>query len=176
MHERAYTLVELLVTISIVAILATLALPSYFFLVNSSRHNAEINEFIGGAMLTRSEAVKRGQQTALCTSVDGTSCSTVANWDEGWIAFVDSNANDVRDSSEVLVKIREAMKSGFSFRSSGSIGKKIRFQANGMPLESGTLTLCDPRGVSKVEAVIVTASGRAKRSDSAMGGGSLSCP
>jgi type IV fimbrial biogenesis protein FimT len=74
-----------MVTISVVAILATIAVPSYNEAMLSSKLNTLANNFVASAQLARSEAIKRNATVALCASSDGISCT--GDWKDGWIVL-----------------------------------------------------------------------------------------
>lgn len=91
-RDRGLTLVEALVTLSIVALLTTLAAPSLGEFVARNRTASVSNELVGTLMRARTEAVGRNACTVVCRSqlTGGTpSCSAGGNdWAVGWIAFV----------------------------------------------------------------------------------------
>jgi len=173
---RGLTVIELLVTLSIFAILATLAMPSYNWLVNDGRQSSQLSKFERTLMLVRSEAVKRGGRAMVCTSNTGVACDGSLDWNEGWIAFVDTNFNSDRDTGEELIRTNPYMEGGLTLIGSSAVTNQIRYLANGLAMESGTLTLCDSRGDDKAKAILISASGKAKTSTTASGGASLSCP
>ncbi|WP_050984671.1 GspH/FimT family pseudopilin [Thiorhodococcus drewsii] len=84
------TLIELVVTLSIAAILMTIAVPSFQDLIRNNRASAQVNEFLTALNLARTEAVKRGASVSVCSSTDSTTCrsSSVTNWADGWILYV----------------------------------------------------------------------------------------
>lgn len=86
-----FTLIELIVTVSIVTILASIAVPSFSKLIESNQLSAGTNELVSALILARSEALKRSNNVSICASTDQVSCSG-ANFAEGWIVFVDCNA------------------------------------------------------------------------------------
>jgi type IV fimbrial biogenesis protein FimT len=86
MHKaRGFTVVELMVTLLLAAIVAGLAVPSLNFLVRNNRAASIANELVSSIRLARSEAVIRSQQVTLCPSTDGNTCAVTTNWSNGWI-------------------------------------------------------------------------------------------
>ncbi|MEN1959065.1 GspH/FimT family pseudopilin [Luteimonas sp. MJ246] len=84
---KGVTLVELLVTIAIVAILVTIGFPSFQSSLRSNRIASANNELIASLSLARSEAVRSVRGGGVCASEDGLSCS--GTWDDGWIVWQD---------------------------------------------------------------------------------------
>ena len=94
-----FTLVELMVTIAIVAILTAIALPSFSTSIRNSRLASTTNEFIAAVNLARSEAVKSNRTAQVCASADGATCGT--NWSQGWIVWADANGNGSPQADEI---------------------------------------------------------------------------
>ena len=100
--SRGFTLVELMITVVVLAIVVTLAAPSFSDLINRNRLIAAANEVVGVMQTARMEAVRRNTRVVLCPSSDGASCSS-ANW-QRLIAFSDADGDvtlDV-DDDEVI--------------------------------------------------------------------------
>jgi type IV fimbrial biogenesis protein FimT len=72
--EAGFSLVELLVTVAIVAILSAIAAPSYQSLIAANKLSHSANQLLGGANLARMEAIRRGQPMRLCASSSGEAC------------------------------------------------------------------------------------------------------
>ena len=98
MRYRAigFTLVELMVTISIMSILLAIAAPSYNTTIASTRMSGEINSLLGSLNLARSEAVKRGLQVDVCPQAGGVCGTGVTDWSSGWYVVVDSTSTNIK--------------------------------------------------------------------------------
>ncbi|MBK5969787.1 MULTISPECIES: GspH/FimT family pseudopilin [Thiorhodovibrio] len=95
--QRGTTLLELLVTISIAAILMSVAVPSFQSMMRTNRIASVTNEMVRALMLARSEAVSRGLNVSLCNTAnpnaDSPSCAG-GTWATGWIVFIDQSPSD----------------------------------------------------------------------------------
>ncbi len=80
-----YTLVELVITIAIVAILATIALPSFARVIASNSMVSGVNEVIAAVNLAPTEAISRGSETGICASSNGSTCGT--DWNAGYLVY-----------------------------------------------------------------------------------------
>lgn len=95
--RRGYTIIELMLGITVMSILLAVAVPSFLDTVRRNRLVAHNNEFISGLNLARSEALKRGGSVTVCASADQATCSGVTDWSTGWIVFSDLDADGDKD-------------------------------------------------------------------------------
>jgi type IV fimbrial biogenesis protein FimT len=95
---RGFTLLELIMVISIVGILAAVGTASFKYLTTSNRIATEINGLLGDMQFARSQAIKIGTFVSVCPSTDSASCTGSATWGTGWIVFLDYNGNGTFDS------------------------------------------------------------------------------
>ena len=99
--EQAFTLVELIITLAVLAIIATLAIPSYFDL----KAKQELNQVTALVkMLTqsaRSYALTYHSIVVICSSSDLTRCNN-DQWNSGVIIFSDLNNNEQVDTNETI--------------------------------------------------------------------------
>jgi type IV fimbrial biogenesis protein FimT len=139
--ESGVTLIELIVTITIAAILVALAGPSYKSITTSNRIASEINGLLGDLQFARSEAIKEGQTIIVCASTDGVNCSGSTNWKTGWVVFFDANGNSKVDSpGETALRIQTAFNGTDSFQANKNL-VSISFNREGIAtgIANGTL-------------------------------------
>ena len=86
-RQRGFTLIELMVTVSIAAILLAIGIPSFSKLIANNRIANQTNEFVGALSLARGEAVRRSQPVTV-RSKDGE-----IEFATGWSIFTDSNVD-----------------------------------------------------------------------------------
>jgi len=111
--QRGITLVELLVTVSIVAILARVGIPSFQGALQSSRVSNATNALVGDLRLARSQAIRSGVMVVVCRSgnpeVASPVCNTGGDWTTGWIMFEDRDRNGSFGAGDKLLRIQPAI-------------------------------------------------------------------
>ena len=126
--KNGFTLIELMVTIALVAILLTVAVPSF----TTYQRNAELTSFtntlLSGVNAARGEAMKRGRN-AMVVPTDAT------NWSSGWIVFVDvDRTGTYAAANDITILTREATPSYLVISGNGTSGESppyIMFNASG---------------------------------------------
>jgi type IV fimbrial biogenesis protein FimT len=122
---RGYTLMEVIITMSIVAILMTIGIPSFRYITNANRIAGEINGLLGDMQFARAEAIKEGQNVSVCVSANGTSCSgpTINTWQNGWIVFsYPANTGVVDALGETVLRVQPPFSSTDTFVASNTVG------------------------------------------------------
>ncbi|MFM7330685.1 MAG: GspH/FimT family pseudopilin [Brachymonas sp.] len=115
--QNGFTLVELMVTVALFAILMVLAVPSFNGVMASNRLTSTTNELFTAMSIAKSEAVKLGTRVTVCASSDGVQCSNDQSaWHSGWITFVDSTRTGTVsasvDSGETVLAIGQPVPDG----------------------------------------------------------------
>ena len=111
-RPAGFTLVELVFTVTIVAILVSIGVPSFRTVTNSNRISSEINGLLGDMQFARAEAIKEGRTITVCSSSNGTSCAGSTSWNTGWIVFTDPNSNGSVDAGESVLRVQKTLGSG----------------------------------------------------------------
>lgn len=174
-----FTLLELLFTIAVAAIVIGIGTPNLINLVRNSKIAADTNDLVIGFHAGRSEAVKQRAIIVLCASndaeVETPTCS--ANFNDGWVVFVDRNGNGQIDTNpdpeitDLVIEAHGPIRDGlsvtaensyFAFSPSG-FGRDIAGMGNRLT----NILVCDPRGNedlgggrSAARLITVTATGR----------------
>ena len=89
---HGFSLLELMMTLTVAAILFGVGVPSFIDTIRSNRAATNINELSTAFAIARSEAIRRGANVTVCRSSDDATCG--ASWADGWIVFVDNAASD----------------------------------------------------------------------------------
>jgi type IV fimbrial biogenesis protein FimT len=149
---QGFTLVELMITIVVLGILTTIAVPGFQNFVLNSRMSSTANDLVSTLNFARSEAVKQAGNITVCASTNGSTCSGSASWAGGWV--VRSAAGAIR---------RQQALGGTTTTLTGA--SSIIFSANGRmttPTAMTKLTLSS--GVSGIDGreIEVELSGRAR--------------
>jgi type IV fimbrial biogenesis protein FimT len=159
-----FTLTELLVAITILAVLIALAAPSFVEAIRNRRLDSQIGQLVYSLNVTRSEAVKRNSPTTICKSANGSACATSGEWQQGWIVFVDANGNQVFDGSpEEIIHITQALLPGFTLRASTNVVNAVSFDAKGVSTTAGVFVLCADGQINRARLVEVNLAGRIRQ-------------
>ena len=128
-----FSLIEILVTIAIVGILASSALPSFAAFIDKEKIAALAQEFSSSLVIARSAAIKSGTHVVFCASGTDTSCSS--DWSVGWQAFQDDDKNGTQgtDESTILLYKSTTDHVEVSVTNDGAAVAAVRFDYRGTP-------------------------------------------
>ena len=160
-----FTLIELMVTIAILAALLTIGANFFKDAVMNARMIGQANDLMADLNVARSEAVRRNLNAYLCASTNGTTCGGT-NWSTGWIVYVDINSDGTQNSAtEPALKSRDALTGGNTL--TAKIGttdvSQIVFHSSGASSVGGgnvVFTMCDSRTTAAVGLALAENKGR----------------
>ncbi len=159
---RGFTLIEMIIALSIVAILAAVAIPSFAAIQQSAARRTALNNFWHAIFLARSEAVKRNAVIALCKSNNGQTCDNDSDdWSGGWIVFdnLDHDEPAQRDTNEPVLQVYSASPAVHIT----SNRKTFSFRPTTQGVVNGTIVFCDTAGHG-AQAIIISHTGRPRQS------------
>lgn len=178
-----FTMIELIITMTIAGIIMALAVPAMTNLIKTHRLSGQANDLVGDLAFARSEAIKRGTTITICKQDAGNSsprCDTnnTTAWTPGWTVFIDTDNDGQIDSGEMVLRVRPTLEgnnyitSALTDAASSSYDNaalRIRFRNNGATtLDPATaagmarLRLCDNRGNRNALTIEIAPPGRAR--------------
>ncbi|MCK4493005.1 MAG: GspH/FimT family pseudopilin [Methylococcales bacterium] len=126
--HNGFTLIELLVTVSILGILTSMGLPSFMGTINSTRLTTKANTLVTSLNFARSESIKRNTSIYVANT-EGSG----QQWENGWVVFVDMNANKMFDkNTDLLLKEYPALESSYTLRTGGNIKNWLVYKPTGL--------------------------------------------
>lgn len=170
--QAGFTVMETMVTLSIAAILAGIAVPSMRDLTRSVSITTEVNGLVAAINLARSEAAKRGTRVALCRTDDPLAATpecggTTRTWTTGWLVYAVSNgrADPEFDTaqSDVLVAVGKPSGSGITVMANTTVDLTFEFNSDGSTNESNQTSVfafCDTRGANYGKQISILPVGR----------------
>ena len=172
---RGFTLIELLMAVAVLAVLATLAAPSYGKLIARTHTQTARSALDTTLNQARLSAVTRGAHVVVCPSDDGERCSRTTQWQHGWLAFADHNRDGMRSADEPLLGVVQAQPAGTAIV--GTAGRlRVAYRPDGSATGTNqTLTICDrTAGADHATALIINQAGRV-RSAAAQANAAAAC-
>jgi type IV fimbrial biogenesis protein FimT len=159
-YQQGVSLIELMISLTIVAIVLISVGPNVQGILVQNRIVSELNELSGIIQYARNNAIDEQVATVVCPSQDFANCTT--DWNDPKIVFTDLNNNGIRGTGEDLLVASTAI--GDVNYMTGP-GQKIVFQASGAADIPATLLLCHSSKSAKyARALSVSLQGRVKMS------------
>tara|TARA_B100000745_G_C20066475_1_gene363988 strand:- start:322 stop:825 length:504 start_codon:yes stop_codon:yes gene_type:complete len=129
--DQGFTLVELLITISLIAIVCSIAVPALDNLIAYNRQQALLTQVQDAIQKARTEAVMRRRAIALCGTSDSATCSR--DWSRGWLTLVEGNQQILNATQIPLAD---------ELRWSGFGDQRVLFIENGTTRNNGRFYQC----------------------------------
>lgn len=145
--QRGHTLIELLVTLGLIAALAASAAPSFTHWLLDLRRDSAVTASLHAVHIARQLAAVRGEPVSLCGARDEPRCSGRTDWSQGLLLATQSGRTrrilPLPAASRLVANRTE-----------------IRFEAGTGHASPATLAICDRRGTPAARTVVVSRSGR----------------
>lgn len=161
--NRGFTLIELIVTVSVLAILTALAAPNFADFMRRNAVETQANEFLGALRVARATAISQSRFVSICPSKNASAaepvCEDSNDYSVGWIMYTSSASRTAYAATDKLVRVAPAV-TNVSLLAQ-DVGKIVTFDARGAST-AGTLSvfLCAKRGGDAVGQSNIRAAGR----------------
>jgi type IV fimbrial biogenesis protein FimT len=158
--SHGFTLIEMIITIALVAVLASIAFPSFREINYRMTTSSVTNDLVTALNQARAEAVKRGVPVAVSSTSGG------SDWAPGWDIRIDANADgDFADAGDVVVGTHPAVQARYPVKAAttgGGTPGRVAFTGAGT-LQAATtfeINVCRPDNlVAQSRHVLVRGSG-----------------
>lgn len=175
--QLAFTLMELMVTLSIAAVVVTIAVPNIQKFIKNNKMTGVANDMLTSLTLARNESIKLQQPVAVCASTNPKAADptcTTGTFTSGWIVWVDVNNNGLHDTGERVLTAEDALDPVISAGANNSF--LVSYAATGFAqtnpggrATSTQMAMCDDRHnvptmgtQSAARAVMINQTGRAR--------------
>lgn len=171
--RKGFTLIEVVVTMSVMSTLLAVGLPAFAALLENQRTSAALAALVSQMSHARLAAVKHRRPVILCPSSTGARCDGGTDWSGGWMVFVD-RGDRTRPSRPGDVLQFESIPMSRHLQVRSSAGRAfLRYMPDGRSAGSNlTIVVCSP-GHERLGAVVVNNAGRPRIE---RGGGGAPCP
>jgi type IV fimbrial biogenesis protein FimT len=179
-RQLGFTLIELMIAVTLSAIVLSLAVPSFRAMVQNNRQITRLNDLVTDLAYARSEAVRRGVAVIICprdadgdgtvdVAATGDSCSASTDWSSGWVIFLDEDGDNALAAPADVLRLYAGPVGDLSL----VYGRNsIQYNPQGLAIGfAGTFALCDSRGASDARGRVVNNTGRVSEVT-----GGLTCP
>ena len=153
MKQRGFTLVELLVVITMMGILVVLAVPSFTSFLARRSVSSAIGDLAADFRYARTLALQRSMAIGICRSSDGATCATSGSWSDGWIIFEDwtPTVPPAVATGDKIVRVHGptgGVSSIHSITGASATPTGVSFRAGGMATGAGANLVFTPQASS----------------------------
>lgn len=169
----AFTLVELLITLTIAAVLAGMAYPAFNDLINRVHATSRVNDLVGIIRFARHAAINGGRWVTLCPAIEQ-NCTNSSQWHSGIMVFQDRDRDGSRQPEEPVLGYLARLDEGERLRwRSFRRRNYLQFRPEGYTnWQNGSFQYCPASGDARYgKVLIVNIQGRTAPSVDADGDG-----
>lgn len=159
-----FTLIELMITVAVFAVIVTLAAPAFRNIIVSNSVAFDRDEFFNLLQFARTEAIKNGTATTICKSANGSSCDNSLGWNGGWLLFEDEDRDGSIDAGNDEILRAVAPLDGQVTVTQSNSDNVITFESRGLLLDGdGVFTFSHSLGNQYDKTVDLGVTGRATK-------------
>ena len=169
-NTRGFTLPELMITLGVIAIVLSTAVPGISSMLKDNSLANQLNSVVTDLHYARAEAAKRDVRVILCRSASPNATTPSCGgdtkiWESCYIIFADDGniSNSVFYSATDTLLIRgQPATSGVRMRTNWTWNNNLQFNPDGSTNESGStavMAVCDDRGIENGRTIQVGANG-----------------
>ncbi|WP_196137712.1 GspH/FimT family pseudopilin [Aliikangiella sp. G2MR2-5] len=168
-NQRGITLIDLMLTISIIGILLGYGLPAFDELIARNKMLASISQLKASLQLGRKIAINEQKKVTVCPLSNTTNCGN--NWSDGYQVFVDSNGDNTINENDRLLQKAENTLEDITI-DWNAFGNRPTFQWHETGItnhQNGYFKLCYRERIRLSRALIISKSGRIRHSQDSNG-------
>ncbi len=157
-----FTLLELMIVLTLSAILLILGVPALQGFGANQRMSAAINALHTHLAFARHQAIRFNTDVVVCPGTLDSGCTGHLDWGQGWLVFSDLNGDMSWQNLEPVHRQEPGLEQMVIH--SPASRRAIRFYPNGSaPGSNGSITFCDHRGPAKARKLVISNLGRVRR-------------
>lgn len=150
---QGFSLLELMMTFALIAILVSIAIPSYHYFIHSKKVKLTIHQIIHGIQYARSTAIHESRLIDFCGSDNDNSCD--GKWDAGQMVISPNNGKVFRYFPAISKQFH------LTWQSSFGKNQKISFNALGFTHgQQGHFALYQKKDNRLIAKIIIVGTGR----------------
>lgn len=157
--KHGFTLIEILITIAIAAILLSIVVPSFTSLIESSKARTTRDSLISSIYAAKQQAQSERVNVYLCSSSDGASCDATTSWGTDWLVYEDNDSSGGLNNDDIII-INGSSKTSLI----KSIENQIKFTPTGHS-SANTFKVCSNTDNSVVYQIKLNRMGRVSHED-----------
>jgi type IV fimbrial biogenesis protein FimT len=178
--HKGFTLVELMITLTVASILVGVMVPNMRDFIRNNRLSGGVNDMLHSLQVARTEAIKRQNgNVVMCGTANPTAADAAMACDyltfNGWFVFQDTNGNWQHDNGEPVIERHALLDTSLTVKTDAN-DRIVSFSPSGFAnpagvrVPVGTIVICDSRGVlqfgntATARTLLIAPTGRARAS------------
>ena len=179
-YNRGFSLIELMVVLTIVGILIRIGTSTYSSVIATSNISSESNALWGDLQYARSQSIKQGLTVTVCAANTSgnapyTCSGSATTWSSGWATYTGSyTTTSGAVTQALLLRVQKPLLSTYTMKSTSTNAlSSVSFNSYGFTTTRGSVTVSPPSGSSiSSKTVCISAVGNVQ----IVSGGDSSCP